>query len=79
MDQRGISILVIDNKNGRNEQFLPLFNAMNKEGYGKLLENRYYIINSGMNVRQNSKETVTFALIQQQAIIKGFNYVMYYL
>lgn len=79
MVQRGISILVIDNKNGRNEQFLPLFNAMNKEGYGKLLENRYYIINSGMNVRQNSKETVTFALIQQQAIIRGFNYVMYYL
>ena len=74
-----VNILVIENKNGRNEQFLPLFNAMNKEGYGKLLENRYYIINSGMNVRQNSKETVTFALIQQQAIIKGFNYVMYYL
>lgn len=79
MVQRGTNILVIDNKSGRNEQFLPLFNAMNKEGYGKLLENRYYIINSGMNVRQNSKETVTFALIQQQAIIKGFNYVMYYL
>ena len=79
MYQRGTSILVIDNKNGRNEQFLPLFNAMNKEGYGKLLENRYYIINSGMNVRQNSKETVTFALIQQQAIIRGFNYVTYYL
>ena len=79
MVQQGTSILVIDNKNGRNEQFLPLFNAMNKEGYGKLLDRRYYIISSGMNVRQNSKETVTFALIQQQAIVKGFNYVMYYL
>lgn len=79
MVQQGINLFVVENKNGRNEQFLPLFNAMNKEGYGKLLENRYYIINSGMNVRQNSKETVTFALIQQQAIIRGFNYVMYYL
>lgn len=73
------NILVIENKNGRNEQFLPLFSAMGKEGYGKLLNKQYYIVSSGMNVRQNSKETVTFALIQQQAIIRGFNYVMYYL
>lgn len=77
MVQQGISLFIIDNKNGRNEQFLPLFIAMNRAGYGKLLENKYYIINSGMNVQQNSKETITFALLQQFAIMKGFNHVMY--
>jgi len=72
------SIFVVDNKNGRNEQFLPLFTAMKNAGYGKL-ENNYYIINSTMQVQQNSEATLAFAMIQNAAIMKGFNYVMYYL
>ena len=72
------SIFVVDNKNGRNKQFLPLFTAMKNAGYGKL-ENNYYIINSTMQVQQNSEATLAFAMIQNAAIMKGFNYVMYYL
>ena len=68
MDRVAINLFVVENKNGRNEQFLPLFSAMNKQ---------YYIIGSNMNVQQNSKETTTFALTQQNALIKGFNHVMY--
>jgi len=79
MVQQGNSMLIIDNRNGRNEQFLPLFNAMNNAGYGKLLDKRYYIIGSGMNVRQDSETNIIFAYIQQNAILKGFNYVIYYL
>ena len=73
------NIFVVDNKNGRNEQFLPLFTAMNKAGYGKLEDKKYYIINSTMQVQQNSEATLAFAMIQNAAIMKGFNYVMYYL
>ena len=72
------NIFVVDNKNGRNKQFLPLFTAMKNAGYGKL-ENNYYIINSTMQVQQNSEATLAFAMIQNAAIMKGFNYVMYYL
>ena len=79
MDRVAINLFVVENKNGRNEQFLPLFFAMNKKGYGKLVDKQYYIIGSNMNVQQNSKETITFALIQQNALMKGFNHVMYYL
>ena len=70
------NIFVVDNKNGRNKQFLPLFTAMKNAGYGKL-ENNYYIINSTMQVQQNSEATLAFAMIQNAAIMKGFNYVMY--
>ena len=70
------SILVVDNKNGRNEQFLPLFTAMNKAGYGKL-NDKHYIINSTMQIQQNSESNMAFSLIQHIATTRGFNYVMY--
>ena len=73
------NMLVIDNKNGRNEQFLPLFSTMNSNGFGKLLDKRYYIIHSSMQVHHDNDSNTVFSLIQQQAIIRGFNYVMYYL
>ena len=72
------NIFVVDNKDGRNEQFLPLFTAMKNAGYGKL-EKNYFIINSGMRVQQDNKTMLTFALIQNEAIRRGFSYVMYYL
>ena len=77
MARQEINLFIVENKDGRNEQFLPLFFAMNKKGYGKLVDKQYYIIGSNMNVQQNSKETTTFALTQQNALIKGFNHVMY--
>jgi len=78
MVQQVPNIFVVDNKDGRNEQFLPLFTAMDKAGYGKF-EKNYFIINSNMQVQQNSKTTTTFGLIQNQAIRRGFSYVMYYI
>ena len=77
MGQQGINLFVVENKNGRNEQFLPLFSAMNNAGYGKLVDKKYYIISSSMNVQQNSKETIAFTMIHQQAIMRGLNHVMY--
>jgi hypothetical protein len=50
---------------------------MNNSGFGKLVDKQYYIIASNMNANQNSKVTTTFALIQQAAMLKGFNHVMY--
>ena len=37
------NIFVVDNKNGRNEQFLPLFTAMKNAGYGKLEIGRAHV------------------------------------
>ena len=48
------NIFVVDNKNGRNKQFLPLFTAMKNAGYGKL-ENNYYI--DRKSTRLNSSHT----------------------
>lgn len=73
------NIFVVDNKDGRNEQFLPLFTAMNKAGYGKLKDKNHYIIHTNMQVQQTDKATTTFSIIQNVAGMKGFNYVMYYL
>jgi hypothetical protein len=79
MARQEINLFIVENKDGRNEQFLPLFTAMNKAGYGKLLDKRYYIINSNMQVQQTEKATISFSAIQNMATMKGFNYVMYYL
>jgi hypothetical protein len=77
MARQEINLFIVENKDGRNEQFLPLFSAMNNSGFGKFVDKQYYIIASNMNANQNSKVTTTFALIQQAAMLKGFNHVMY--
>lgn len=72
------SIFVIDNREGRNEQFLPLFSHLKDSGQGKL-EKNYYIVNSNIYMNQRDKISILFSSIQNQAMKRGFNMVMYYL
>jgi len=70
-------ILIVDNKNGRNEQFLPLFVSLNVNGIGKLVENKHYIIDSDRMFAENDVKITIFNRIQQVSQLKGFSYVMY--
>lgn len=75
---QGASIFVIDNREGRNEQFLPLFSHLYKSGQGKL-EKNYYLVNSNVYMTNGDNISMLFTHIQNQAMRRGFNITMYYL
>lgn len=73
-----IDINIIDNKEGRNEIFLPLFISMSKQGYGKLLENWYFCINTNLQLGEiKSKEELIFTNLQKYSAIKGIETNMF--
>lgn len=72
------NIFVIDNREGRNEQFLPLFSHLYKSGQGKL-EKNYYLVNSNVYMTNGDNISMLFTHIQNQAMRRGFNITMYYL
>ena len=71
-----ISIKVITNDGDRNKDFIPIFHSLNSQGYGKLTDN-YYIVNSTVNIGQETKENLLFTLINNKSAMSGHNFVMY--
>lgn len=73
-----IDINIIDNRKGRNEIFLPLFISMSKQGYGRLLENWYFCINTNLQLNEiKSKEELIFTNLQKYSAIKGIETNMF--
>lgn len=68
-------IIIIDNREGRNEQFLPIFNLLSKQ-YGVLTKN-YFIIQSKYNFNVSDDIGILFNSIQHISSINGFTDVMY--
>jgi len=78
MVQQVPKIFVIDNRENRNERFLPIFTALKDSGQGKL-EKNYFLVTSQLYVQQSDSISTVFSSIQSAAMMKGFSYVMYYL
>lgn len=73
-----IDIKIIDNKEGRNEIFLPLFMSMNQQGYGKLVENEYFCIKTSLQLNETrSKEELIFTNLQQHSAMNGIETNMF--
>ena len=73
-----IDINIIDNRKRRNEIFLPLFISMSKQGYGRLLENWYFCINTNLQLNEiKNKEELIFTNLQKYSAIKGIETNMF--
>lgn len=72
-----ITINQIENIEGRNEQFLPLFLEMKNRNIGKLIENEYFIIDANFNINPVDKVSKLFFAIQSLAFNNNYKYVMY--
>lgn len=75
-----IDINIIDNRNGRNEQFIPIFNSMSKQNIGKMEEGKYFCIETKLMLNQFKNDTeILFTLIQQSSIHRGIPINMFIL
>lgn len=75
-----IDINIIDNREGRNEQFLSMFNSMNKQNIGKMEEGKYYCIDTKLILNQFRNDTeMLFTRIQQSSIHRGIPINMFIL
>jgi hypothetical protein len=75
-----IDINIIDNREGRNEQFLPLFNSMTKQNFGKMEEGKYYCIDTRLVLNQfRNNIEMLFTRIQQSSIHRGIPINMFIL
>lgn len=73
-----IDINIIENKEGRNERFLPLFTSMSRQNFGKLIENDYYCINTKLQLTHtNNQEELIFNTIQMNSANRGIETNMF--
>ena len=71
------SINIITNEGGRVNQLLPLFIALNRQGFGKLVENWYFCISSDIYSNGDRKEEILFSSLQKISLNRGFGVTMY--
>lgn len=75
-----IDIKIIDNREGRNEQFLPMFNSMNKQNIGRMEEGKYYCIDTKLILNQfRNNAEMLFTRIQQSSLHRGITINMFIL
>lgn len=69
-------IKIITNNNNRNEKFIPIFNHLVKQGYGKL-EQHYCLCDTKLNINSNVDYQLLFSVINMKCNSEGFSYIMY--
>jgi len=70
-------ILIINNQEGRNGKFLPLFNSLIQRNVGKLMENWYYCVSTDVFVNVQSEEGILFTALQRHSYNRGIKYNLY--
>jgi len=70
------NILIVDNRDNRNNQFISIFSSLSSQKYGKLTD-KYYICNSNIHIGNETKENMIFNYINLFSANRGFQNVMY--
>lgn len=78
MDIGQIHINIIDNKNNRLNSLISLFTNIYDNGAGKLVEDKYFIIETDKILTQDKdKESMTFNILQRESNRKGILFNMF--